>query len=57
MQDACRKRNILVWCGGMLESGTGRAHESRCPRSQGFPCPVMFPPVNVIGPRTLLSRK
>ena len=26
MQAACRERGIPVWCGGMLESGIGRAH-------------------------------
>src|SRR5205807_3566325 len=26
VHDACQKKNIPVWCGGMLESGIGRAH-------------------------------
>jgi o-succinylbenzoate synthase len=26
VHDACAARNIPVWCGGMLESGIGRAH-------------------------------
>lgn len=26
IHDFCRKRGIPVWCGGMLESGIGRAH-------------------------------
>jgi len=26
MHDYCMKHNIPVWCGGMLESGVGRAH-------------------------------
>ncbi len=26
VHDVCRERNIPVWCGGMLESGIGRAH-------------------------------
>ncbi len=26
VHDACRERGIPVWCGGMLESGVGRAH-------------------------------
>jgi O-succinylbenzoate synthase len=26
VQDVCAARNIPVWCGGMLESGIGRAH-------------------------------
>jgi O-succinylbenzoate synthase len=26
IHDVCASRNIPVWCGGMLESGVGRAH-------------------------------
>ena len=26
VHDVCRDRNIPVWCGGMLETGIGRAH-------------------------------
>ena len=26
VHDVCRDRNVPVWCGGMLESGIGRAH-------------------------------
>jgi O-succinylbenzoate synthase len=26
IHDVCQSRNIPVWCGGMLESGVGRAH-------------------------------
>jgi len=26
IHDLCQKNNIPVWCGGMLESGIGRAH-------------------------------
>src|SRR5262249_8698142 len=26
LQNMCRERGIPVWCGGMLESGIGRAH-------------------------------
>ncbi len=26
VHDLCRQRNVPVWCGGMLESGIGRAH-------------------------------
>ncbi len=26
IHDFCQKRNVPVWCGGMLESGIGRAH-------------------------------
>jgi len=26
IHDFCQEKNIPVWCGGMLESGIGRAH-------------------------------
>jgi O-succinylbenzoate synthase len=39
MQDACRKRNIPVWCGGMLESGIGRAHNIAMSTLAGFSLP------------------
>ena len=26
VHDVCQKANVPVWCGGMLESGIGRAH-------------------------------
>ena len=26
MHDVCQANNVPVWCGGMLESGVGRAH-------------------------------
>jgi O-succinylbenzoate synthase len=26
IHDLCQKNNVPVWCGGMLESGIGRAH-------------------------------
>jgi O-succinylbenzoate synthase len=26
MHDLCQSKSIPVWCGGMLESGIGRAH-------------------------------
>jgi O-succinylbenzoate synthase len=39
MQDACRKRDIPVWCGGMLESGIGRAHNIAMSTLSGFSLP------------------
>jgi O-succinylbenzoate synthase len=39
MQDACRKSNIPVWCGGMLESGIGRAHNIAMSSLAGFSLP------------------
>jgi O-succinylbenzoate synthase len=39
MQDACRKRDIPVWCGGMLESGIGCAHNIAMSTLAGFYLP------------------
>jgi O-succinylbenzoate synthase len=39
MQDACQKRDIPVWCGGMLESGIGRAHNIAMSTLSGFSLP------------------
>lgn len=36
---ACRARNIPVWCGGMLESGIGRAHNIAMSTLPGFDLP------------------
>ena len=35
----CRQRNIPVWCGGMLESGVGRAHNIAMSTLAGFTLP------------------
>lgn len=39
MQDACRTNGIPVWCGGMLESGVGRAHNIAMSTLPGFSLP------------------
>ena len=39
MQAACRERGIPVWCGGMLESGVGRAHNIAMSTLPGFVLP------------------
>lgn len=39
MQKACQERNIPVWCGGMLESGIGRAHNVAMSTLPGFTLP------------------
>jgi O-succinylbenzoate synthase len=39
MQEACRGRGIPVWCGGMLESGIGRAHNIAMSTLPGFSLP------------------
>ncbi len=35
----CRERNIPIWCGGMLESGIGRAHNIAMATLAGFTLP------------------
>jgi O-succinylbenzoate synthase len=35
----CRARNVPVWCGGMLESGIGRAHNIAMSALPGFTLP------------------
>jgi O-succinylbenzoate synthase len=39
MHDVCRARNVPVWCGGMLESGIGRAHNIAMSALAGFTLP------------------
>ncbi|HWN98518.1 MAG TPA: o-succinylbenzoate synthase [Blastocatellia bacterium] len=39
IQEYCRSRNIPVWCGGMLESGVGRAHNIAMSSLAGFTLP------------------
>lgn len=39
LQDACRARGTPVWCGGMLESGIGRAHNIAMSTLPGFTLP------------------
>jgi O-succinylbenzoate synthase len=39
MQEACRERGVPVWCGGMLESGIGRAHNIAMSTLPGFTLP------------------
>ena len=39
MQAACLERSIPVWCGGMLESGIGRAHNIAMSTLPGFTLP------------------
>lgn len=39
IQYLCQKRNIPVWCGGMLESGIGRAHNIAMSSLPGFVMP------------------
>jgi O-succinylbenzoate synthase len=39
VHDACASRNIPVWCGGMLESGIGRAHNIALSTLENFRLP------------------
>ncbi len=39
LHDLCRARNVPVWCGGMLESGIGRAHNIAMSTLPGFTLP------------------
>src|SRR6202162_1565998 len=39
MQNACREHSVPVWCGGMLESGIGRAHNIAMSTLPGFSLP------------------
>ena len=39
VEKACRESNVPVWCGGMLESGIGRAHNIAMATLSGFTLP------------------
>jgi O-succinylbenzoate synthase len=39
VHDVCRERKVPVWCGGMLESGIGRAHNIAMSTLPGFTLP------------------
>jgi O-succinylbenzoate synthase len=39
LESVCRASNIPVWCGGMLESGVGRAHNIAMATLAGFTLP------------------
>jgi len=39
VHDVCRARGVPVWCGGMLESGIGRAHNIAMSALPGFTLP------------------
>lgn len=39
LHEVCRGRNVPVWCGGMLESGIGRAHNIALSSLPGFTLP------------------
>ena len=39
IHDLCRERGVPVWCGGMLETGIGRAHNLALASLPGFTLP------------------
>jgi O-succinylbenzoate synthase len=39
IHDLCRRHDVPVWCGGMLESGVGRAHNVALATLPGFTLP------------------
>ena len=39
VEQVCRENNVPVWCGGMLESGIGRAHNIAMATLAGFTLP------------------
>ncbi|HEY9403163.1 MAG TPA: o-succinylbenzoate synthase [Pyrinomonadaceae bacterium] len=68
VERACRERNVPVWCGGMLESGIGRAHNIALATLAGFMLPgdvsasaryweedVIEPPVTVSARGTIAA--
>jgi O-succinylbenzoate synthase len=69
VHDVCRNRNVPVWCGGMLESGVGRAHNIAMSTLPGFTLPgdvsasqrywaedIINPEVKVSSTGTILAR-
>jgi O-succinylbenzoate synthase len=69
VERVCREKNIPVWCGGMLESGIGRAHNIAMATLAGFTLPgdvsasaryweedIIEPPVTVSARGTISVR-
>ena len=68
VEGVCRERGIPVWCGGMLESGIGRAHNIAMATLAGFTLPgdvsassrywkedIIDPPVTVTSGGTITA--
>jgi o-succinylbenzoate synthase len=68
VERVCRENNIPVWCGGMLESGIGRAHNIGMATLEGFTLPgdvsasarywqedIIDPPVTVTAGGTIVA--
>jgi O-succinylbenzoate synthase len=67
VEKVCREHNVPVWCGGMLESGIGRAHNIAMATLAGFTLPgdvsassrywtedIIAPPVTVTPRGTII---
>jgi o-succinylbenzoate synthase len=57
VHNAAQERGIPVWCGGMLESGSGRSHNIALSTLENFTLPGMCRLRRAIGLRTLSSRR
>ena len=68
VERVCRENNIPVWCGGMLESGVGRAHNIAMSTLEGFTLPgdvsasaryweedIVVPPVTITERGTIVA--
>lgn len=68
VERVCRERGVPVWCGGMLESGVGRAHNIALATLAGFTLPgdvsasarywaedIIEPPVTVTPQGTIVA--
>jgi O-succinylbenzoate synthase len=68
VETVCRERGVPVWCGGMLESGIGRAHNIALATLAGFTLPgdvsasaryweedIIDPPVTVTARGTIIA--
>lgn len=68
VEQVCRERNVPIWCGGMLESGIGRAHNIAMATLAGFSLPgdvsasaryweedIIEPPVTVTERGTIVA--
>jgi O-succinylbenzoate synthase len=63
VEAVCRERGIPVWCGGMLESGIGRAHNIAMATLKGFTLPgdvsasARYWEEDIIDPPVIVSSK
>ncbi|HEX8852457.1 MAG TPA: enolase C-terminal domain-like protein, partial [Pyrinomonadaceae bacterium] len=68
LEEVCRASGVAVWCGGMLESGIGRAHNVALATLAGFTLPgdvsassryweedIIVPPVEVTPRGTIIA--